>query len=136
MAFYCSGELLNIASALLKQIIATQDLETWSYLRREYLPTEFQVLHKLIEKHCENFHSLPTFDNLKLGIRDRQTQEKVFAVESIEVDVDADTLLQHLKNEYTQKEILNSLENYIDNSVLFADADESLDQLHQIVLDI
>ena len=136
MAFYCSGELLNIASALLKQIIATQDLETWSYLRREYLPTEFQVLHKLIEKHCENFHSLPTFDNLKLGIRDRQTQEKVFAVESIEVDVDADTLLQYLKNEYTQKEILNSLENYIDNSVLFADADESLDQLHQIVLDI
>ena len=136
LAFYCSGELLNIASALLKQVIATQDFETWSYLRREYLPTEFHVLHKLIEKHCENFHSLPTFDNLKLGIRDRQTQEKVFAVESVDVDVDADILLEYLKNEYTQKEILNSLENYIDNSVLFADADESVGQLHQIVLDI
>lgn len=135
-AFYCSGELLNIASALLKQVIATQDFETWSYLRKEYLPTEYQLLHKLIDKHCENFHSLPTFDNLKLGIRDRQTQEKVFAIESVDIGVDAPTLLEYLKNEYTQKEILNSLENYIDNSVLFADADESVEQLHQIVLDI
>lgn len=136
LAFYCSGELLNIASALLKQIISTQDFETWSFLRREYLPVEYHVLHKLIDKHCENFHSLPSFDNLKLGIRDSQTQEKVFAVESVDVDVEAHVLLEYLKNEFTQKEILNSLENYIDESVLFADADESVSQLHQIVLDI
>lgn len=127
---------MNIASALIKQVITLQDFETWSYLRKEYLPAEYHVLHKLIDKHCENYHSLPTFDNLKLGIRDRQTQEKVFAIEGIDIDIDAHTLLQYLKNEYTQKEILNSLEDYIDNSVLFADADESVGQLHQIVLDI
>ena len=135
-AFYCSGELLNLASALIRQVINTQDFETWSYLRKEYLPVEYHVLYKLIDKHCENFHSLPSFDNLKLGIRDRQTQEKVFAIESVDVDIDADILLEYLKNEYTQKEILNSLETYIDESVLFADADESVGALHQIVLDI
>ena len=28
-------------------------------------------------------------------------------------------LLQYLKNEYTQKEVLNELEKYVDNSVAF-----------------
>jgi replicative DNA helicase len=73
---------------------------------------------------------------LRLGIRHQATQEKVAAIEAVEVDVDAFTLLQYLKNEYTQKEILNSLEEYIDNSVLFSDAEESVQQLHQIVLDV
>lgn len=132
----CSGERLNISSALIKQVIATHDFETWSYVRREYLPVEYHVLHKLIDKHCETYHSLPSFDDLRLSIRHQATQEKVAAIEAVAVDVDAYTLLQYLKNEYTQKEILNSLEDYIDNSVLFADAEESVQQLHQIVLDV
>jgi replicative DNA helicase len=45
-------------------------------------------------------------------------------------------LLQYLKNEYTQKQILDSLEDFIDHSVAFEDAQESVDHLHQIVLDI
>ena len=45
-------------------------------------------------------------------------------------------LLQYLKNEYTQKEILDSLEDYVEHSVAFEDAQESVDHLHQIVLDI
>ena len=113
-----------------------QDFETWSYLRKEYLPAEYHLLYSQIDKHCETYHSLPTFDDLKLSIRHAQTREKVFAIEGVKVDIDAFTLLQYLKNEYTQKEILNSLDNYIDNSVLFADAEESVAQLHQIVLDI
>ena len=35
-----------------------------------------------------------------------------------------------------RKRFLNSLDNYLDNSVLFASAEESLEQLHQIVLDV
>ena len=113
-----------------------RDFETWSYLRKEYLPSEYHKLHQLIDKHCETFHELPSFDDLKLSIRHSATQEKIHAIETVDVDVDAYTLLQYLKNEYTQKEILNSLETYIDDTVLFADAEESVGQLHQIVLDI
>ena len=39
-------------------------------------------------------------------------------------------------NYYTQKEILYSLEKYIDSSISFEDAEESVSHLHQIVLDI
>ena len=80
--------------------------------------------------------SSPTFDDLKLSIRHAPTRDKVFAIEAVEVDVDAGALLEYLKNEYTQKEILNSLDKYIDSSVVFASAEESVQELHQIVLDI
>jgi replicative DNA helicase len=127
---------LNISSALIKQCIATADFETWSYLRKEYLPVEYHTLYGQIDKHCENFHEFPSFDDLKLSIRHAPTRDKVFAIEAVDVDVDAGALLEYLKNEYTQKEILNSLDNYIDNSVVFSSAEESVQELHQIVLDI
>jgi len=127
---------LNISSALIKQCISLRDFETWTYLRKEYLPSEYHLLYEHIDKHCENYHDFPSFDDLKLGIRHAATRDKVFAVEAIEVDIDPNTLLEYLKNEYTQKEILNSLDNYLDNSVLFASAQESIEELHQIVLDV
>ena len=79
---------------------------------------------------------MPTFDDLKYEIRDSGVREKLFAIEAIEVEADAYMLLEYLKNEYAQKEILNSLEDYVDKSVAFEDADESVAHLHQIVLDV
>ena len=127
---------MNISSALLKQCVVTGDFETWSYLRQEYLPVEYHTLYNSIDKHCETFHEFPSFDDLKLSIRHAPTRDKVFAIEAVDVDVDAGVLLEYLKNEYTQKEILNSLDSYIDNSVVFSSAEESVQELHQIVLDI
>ena len=79
---------------------------------------------------------MPTIEDLKYEIRDSSTREKLFAVEAVEVDASPDMLLQYLKNEYTQKEILDSLEDYVENSVAFEDAQESVDHLHQIVMDV
>jgi replicative DNA helicase len=79
---------------------------------------------------------MPTVEDLKYEIRDSGTREKLFAIEAIEVDADPAMLLQYLKNEYTQKEILDSLEDYVENSVAFEDAQESVNHLHQIVLDV
>tara|TARA_B100000085_G_scaffold264373_1_gene271251 strand:+ start:792 stop:2147 length:1356 start_codon:yes stop_codon:yes gene_type:complete len=127
---------LNIASALIKQCIVVGDFETWSYLRKEYLPNEYHLIFEVIDTHCEKFHQFPSFDDLKLSTRHPPTRDKIHALESIDIDIDAGTLLEYLKNEYTQKEILNSLDKYIDTSILFASADESVQELHQIVLDI
>ena len=79
---------------------------------------------------------MPTIEELKLEIRDGSTREKLHAITAVEVDTDPFMLLEYLKNEYAQKEILDSLENYVESSVAFADADESVNELHQIVLDI
>lgn len=125
---------MNIASALIKQVIAIHDSETWSYVRKHYLPTQYHRLFGEIDKHLEKYHELPSFDDLKLSLRDKSTLEQVAAIESIEVDVESWTLLEYLKNEYAQKEILNSLEDYIDNTVIFATAEESVESLHSIIL--
>ena len=127
---------MNIASALIKQVLTLQDFETWSVTHKHYLPSEYHSLYNIIDKHCETFHKMPTIDDLKFEIRDSSTREKLYAVEALEVEIDADSLLEYLKNEYTQKEILNSLEDYVEHSISFENAQESVDHLHQIVLDV
>ena len=127
---------MNLASAFLKQVLELQDFESWAAVRKQYLPSEYHRLFTEIDKHCEKFHKLPTFEDLKLKLRDSSTKELLFAVDSLEVDVDAYMLLQYLKNEYAQKEILHELEDYVDNSMSFEDAEESVGHLHQIVLDV
>ena len=112
------------------------DFETWSVTHKHYLPSEYHSLYQVIDKHCVTFHKMPTIDDLKLEIRDSSTRDKLYAVEAVEVDSEPHMLLQYLKNEYTQKQILDSLEDFIDHSVAFEDAQESVDHLHQIVLDI
>jgi replicative DNA helicase len=127
---------LNIASALIKRTLECQDFETWTQVHKRYLPSEYHSLHNIIDKHSEKFHKMPSIEDLKLEIRDSSTREKLYAVEAVKVDAEPYMLLQYLKNEYTQKEILTSLEDYVENSVAFEDAQESVDHLHQIVLDI
>lgn len=117
-------------------MLTLQDFQTWSVTHRHYLPSEYHSLYKIIDKHCEDFHKMPTIEDLKFEIRDSGTREKLFAVEAVEVDADPNMLLEYLKNEYTQKEILDSLEDYVENSVAFENAQESVNHLHQIVLDV
>lgn len=127
---------MNIASALIKQVLTLQDFETWSVTHKHYLPAEYHSLYSIIDGHCEKYHKVPTIEDLKFEIRDGATKEKLYAIESVEVEADAFMLLQYLKNEYTQQQILLSLENYVENSVAFEDAEESVAHLHEIVLDI
>lgn len=127
---------MNLASALIKQVLELQDFETWSYVRQDYLPTEFHTLFKVIDGHCEKYHKMPTMEDLQFAVRDAQTQEKLYAISNMEVSADPFMLLQYLKNDYAQNEILSSLETYIDKSIAFEDAEESLQHLHQIVLDV
>ena len=127
---------MNIASALLKQVLEQSDFECWGNLRKHYLPSEYHTLFTIIDKHCEKNHQLPSFEELKFGIRDAQTRSKLYAVETVEVDVSAGLLLDYLKNEYAQREILGQLETYIDSSIAFETAEESLASLHQVILNV
>ena len=127
---------MNLTSALLKQIIVQEDFESWGNLRENYLSAEYQSIYKAIDNHIKTFNGLPTFEDLKLSIRDRKLQEKVFAIEAVEVDVDAWVLLEYLKNEYTQVEILNELDTFIDKTVAISNAEENVEALQNIVLDI
>ena len=127
---------MNLTSALLKQIITQKDFDTWGNLRENYLPAEYQTLHRVMTTHIKNYSKLPTFEDLKLSIRDRQLQEKIFAIEAVDVDVEAWILLEYLKNEYTQIEILDELDKFIEKTVAISAAEDNVESLQQIVIDI
>tara|TARA_Y100000356_G_scaffold91815_1_gene77336 strand:- start:671 stop:2026 length:1356 start_codon:yes stop_codon:yes gene_type:complete len=127
---------MNLTSALLKQIITQEDFDTWGSLRENYLTSEYQQIHRVMATYVKNYTKLPTFEDLKLSIRDRSLREKIFAIEAVDVDVDAWLLLEYLKNEYTQVEILGELEIFIDKTVAISQAEENVEALQQIVLDI
>lgn len=134
VAFSYSGNLLNLSSALLKQIIELQDFDTWTQLRKHYLPSEYQSLWSVVHKHVETYHTLPTFEDLNYSIRDGATREKILAISSVEVDADASMLLEYLKNDYVQTEAFSQLEKYIDKSIAFESARETVDHLHELVM--
>jgi hypothetical protein len=127
---------MNIASALFNRIIVEQDTETWGNLQTHYLPPEYQPIHRAINKHFEQYLALPTFDDLKLELRDQTLKEKIYAIESLEVDSNPYQLLEYLKNEYTQIEILGQVDNYIDNSVGMATAEENIEAIEDIVVHV
>ena len=127
---------MNIASALLNRIILEQDTETWGNLQLHYLPPEYQSIHRAINKHFEQYLALPTFDDLKLELRDQSLKEKIYAIESLEVDSNPYQLLEYLKNEYTQVEILDEVDGYIEKSVGMATAEENIESIEDIVVKV
>lgn len=113
-----------------------QDADTWNAVRKHYLTSEYHTLFDAIDIHCSSFHELPTFEDLKFSIRDANTKEKLYSIELLEVEAEPDQLLQYVKNEYAQREILDRLDGYVEHSVAFENAEDSLAELHQMVMDV
>jgi replicative DNA helicase len=128
---------LNITAILLKKVISEADSETWSQIRRHYLPVEYQSVYKVINKHFESFNTLPSFDALKLSVRNDLILNKIYAIQLADVvDIDNEELLSYLKNQYTQEEIMAQIDKYLDNSIMMETAKESLDSLYKIIINV
>lgn len=128
---------MDLASALIKRVLECNDFDTWTNVRKHYLPVEYHKLHEVINKHSDNYHKLPTFEDLKFEVRDAATLEKVYALETSEaVETEPFLLLDYVKNEYAQKEVLFQFDRYIDNSLAFESADETIAHIQQIAADL
>lgn len=127
---------MNLASALIKQVLELSDFDTWAKVRKHYLPTEYHQLFDAVDKHTTKYHKLPKVEELKLAVRDSATLDKVYALDAIQTDAEPFLLLEYLKNEFAQKEALISLDRYIDNSIAFETAEEVVKSLQQISIDI
>lgn len=124
---------MNLTSALLKRILEEGDFDTWANLRRHYLPSEYCTVYDSIDKHVDNYHKLPSIEELKLGVKDDPTLDKIHAIEAVEVEAEPFLLLDYLKNEFTQKETLYQLHNYVEKSISFETAEETIESLYTII---
>jgi len=128
---------LNLASVLIRKILKDSDGDTWGAFHRHYLPKEYHKVHDLIEKHSTLYGTLPTFEDLKLSIRDARLREKLYAIEvSEEVDIACSQLLEYLKNEYAQSESMNLIEKFLETSVAMSTAEEIVEAIQDIVLEL
>lgn len=128
---------MNLASALIKRVLELEDFDTWSNVRKHYLPSEYHQLFDVISKHTDSYHKLPTLEELKFEIRDNATLEKVYALETgEEIEAEPFLLLDYLKNEYTQKEFLFQVDRLIDRSLAFETAEETIKSIQEIAIDL
>jgi archaellum biogenesis ATPase FlaH len=124
---------MNLASALIKQIIELDDFDTWASLKRHYLPAEFHGLYDAISKQVDQYHKLPSMSDLEYSTRDGPLLDKVNALKLVEVDSEPFLLLDYLKNEFTQKEVLNEMYRYVSDTIAFETAEETLTSLYDLI---
>lgn len=128
---------MNLASILLKSIIASCDVDTWAECQQHYFPAEYSDIWKVIDKYVQTHGTLPSFDSINLSLRDGSLRERFAALEKAEdVDIDGKTLLEYLKNEFTQIEIMSQIEKYLEDTIAIESAAESIEALQNIVLSV
>lgn len=124
---------MDLGSALLKQIIATQDIPTWSALRKNYLPREYHSLHDRIASFLDRFNKLPTFEELKFDTKSKQVSQQIALIELVEIDTDPEILLELLKTEYSQLVAFEEIQKYVDRSIVFESPLDTVEGLQEIV---
>lgn len=127
---------MNLASALIYRVLEERDFDTWTNVRKHYLPTEYHALFDVIDKHTYSYHKLPTLEELKLEVRDAATLDKVYALETLETEAEPFLLLEYVKNEYAQREALSQIDRWVDNSIAFETAEEVVRHIQQIGVEL
>lgn len=127
---------MSLASALIKQIIDENNLDTWANLKEHYLPQEFRKVYKIIGNHVEKYHKIPSFEDLKFEIRDQSTLDKVCLIEREEVDAESFLLLDYLKSEFTQKELIVGLDKFVENSLTHSSAEETIQGIYDVISNV
>ena len=127
---------MDLASALLKQIISQQDIATWTLLRKNYLPSEHTALYDKIASFLERFQKLPSFEELKFDAKNKQLQQKIAIVEKVEVEAEPELLLEFLKSDYAQQVVFENFEKLLDSSVAFESASDTVESLQNIIVDL
>lgn len=122
---------------LLHRILANQDLEVWSRLKKEFFEAPYTEIYLLINKFYQKFDKLPSFAELEIVTRDEKHANYITALKELNVpeDLDIEIILQALVNEYAQREVLQQLGGYLDG-LIFKDVGEIVSDLADISIDI
>lgn len=127
---------MDLASALLKQIIAQQDLIAWTSLRKNYLPAEYTEVYSKVTSFVDRFNKIPTFEELKFDSKGKRLQQKIAIIEQVEVEADAEMLLEFLKSDYAQEVTFDNIEKLISNSSAFEKVGDTIEHLQSMIVDL
>jgi len=122
---------------ILHKVLANQDLEVWSRLKKEFFEAPYTEIYLLVNRFYQKFDKLPSFDELEVVTRDEKHANYITALKELNVpeELDIEIILQALINEYAQREVLQQLGGYLDGLV-FKDVGEIVEDLSSISIDI
>ena len=122
---------------ILHKVLADQDLDAWSRLKKEFFEPPYTEIYKLVNNFYQKFDRLPTFEELEVVTRDEKSANYISALKELNVpdDLSIEILIQALINDYAQRRVLTSLSSYLDELV-FKDASDIVEDLSAIAITI
>lgn len=127
---------MSLANALINKIIVESNLDTWANLKEQYLPQELKKIYGIVSHHVDNYHKLPSFEELKFEVRDQSTLDKISLIEKEEVDAESIFLLDSLKSEFTQRELIVRLDKFVGDSIAHSTAEETIQSIYEVISEV
>lgn len=129
----------DVAGIVLHNVLKDpkSSLEIWPRLKIHFFNSDYEEIFRSINKYYNKHNTLPTFEDLKITLREQSIIQKIVALELLEVSDDIDNLVatEALTDQYTQDETLNQLSTFIDNIPTY-DTIEVKNELANILLDL
>jgi replicative DNA helicase len=127
----------DVAGIVLYSILENPEevLDIWPRLKLQYFNSSYSEIFASITKYYNKFEALPSFLSLEMTVRDSNIGKKIKALSLLEVsdDIDIHIAVEALIDQFTQEEILNGLDNYVDK-ITHYDSSESILKLSEFVM--
>lgn len=127
----------NVAGIVLYKVLNDPEasIDIWPRLKLYHFNTEYSQIYVAISKYYNKYNKIPSFEDLKITLRDDSLLNKIRALELLTVsdDIDADIATEALTDQYTQEETLEQLSKFVDNIVHY-DTIEVKQKLGEILL--
>lgn len=111
----------NVAGIVLYNVLKSPQDSTdiWPKLKLYHFNKEYSQIYAAVSKYYNKYNKLPSFDDLKITLRDEFLLNKIRALELLPVseDIDSEIATEALIDQYTQEETLNQLSTFVDNIV-------------------
>ena len=129
----------DVAGIVLHNVLKNPEssLEIWPKLKIHFFNSDYEEIFRSINKYYNKYNTLPTFDDLKITLREQSIIQKIVALEILEVSDDIDNIIatEALTDQYTQDETLNQLSTFLDNIPTY-DTVEVKNEIANILLDL
>jgi len=130
---------VDVAGIVLHNILKNPEssIEIFPKLKIHFFNSDYEEIFRSINKYYNKHNTLPTFDDLKITLREQSIIQKIVALELLEVSEDIDNIIatEALTDQYTQDETLNQLSKFVDNIPKY-DTVEVKEELANILLDL
>jgi replicative DNA helicase len=125
---------MDIGAIVLHKLLQDKSLDAWARLRLAFLDPSYSSLYSAINKYYTTYNSIPGFDDLEVTSRDTPLTKALASLRELEVpEVDLETALDALIDNYTQNETLKLIDKFLDKITLM-NTEEIKDSLSGLLL--